>query len=79
MAEPTNEERAERAYRAVHAHYTGYPLGSEDIETGITDLATDLLHLADQYGMDQEQLQARAMRHYRSEQFSDGPSTGAQC
>jgi len=59
--EPTNEERCNRAYRValIYAHDQNH----EDIESAIIDLTTDLLHLADQYGIEQD----LSLSHYRAE------------
>jgi hypothetical protein len=62
MLEPTNEQRAERAFRAVLAYAE-----DEDITAGIIDLATDLLHLAPQYGMDTIEVQNTSRHHYLAE------------
>lgn len=62
MNEPTNEQRAERAYRVVLAYAE-----DEDIAAGIIDLATDLLHLAPQYGLDADDVQRMSLHHYEAE------------
>ncbi len=59
-----NEKRAERAYRAVLAYAE-----DEDIEAGIYDLLADILHLCDQYGIDQDDAQRIARHHYNAERL----------
>ena len=66
QAEMTNEQRAERAYRAVLAYSD-----DQDIEAGIIDLATDLLHLAPQYGLDMDDVQRISRHHYNAETTSE--------
>lgn len=69
--EPTNEERAERAYRTLLQGQ--YMAGSsEEVEEGITDLMSDLLHLADQYDVDETVLLERIARHHRDEREACG-------
>lgn len=62
-----NDDRAERAYRTVLVY--GQYAGEEDepIEDKITDLATDLLHLGAQYGLDAETLIGRMERDFEAE------------
>lgn len=62
-----NQDRAGRAYRAV-LYYQQYGTDADAIEASITDLITDLFHLADEYGLDQHELQLRALSHYQAEQ-----------
>jgi hypothetical protein len=66
VLEPTKEQRCDRAYRValIYAHDQNH----EDIESAIIDLTTDLLHLADQYGLEQDYLQRVSLEHYRAEQ-----------
>lgn len=58
----TNEERAERAYRAVLA----YREEGTDIEEAAIDLMTDILHMLPAYG-DPESAHAIAWHHYIAE------------
>ena len=52
-----NNQRAERAYRALlQAQYTT----GNDIETAVIDLLTDLIHLSDEYSFSVPELLARA-------------------
>lgn len=60
----TNQQRTEKAYRVLLGRYFE---DAADIEAGITDMAVDLLHLGEEYGLDPHELQYRAMSHYRAE------------
>ena len=64
--ERTNEDRCETAYRTVmvYAQYSGE---EHDVETNIIDLMADLLHLCDQYGLEQSYVTDMALAHYDSE------------
>lgn len=62
-----NGSRTERAYRAILQSYDF----EDDNEAAIVDLATDLLHLCDEYGIDAEKLHAQAWRHYVNERGND--------
>jgi hypothetical protein len=64
-AEETIERRQDRAYRAALAYSDG-----EDIGVALTDLITDLLHLADQYAGSEDHLK-RALERYQSEGEQD--------
>ena len=60
----TNEERAERARKALDA----CDLQEDDIEDGIVDLMADLLHLINQQtGLDIDQVLDTARMHYEAE------------
>ncbi len=62
-SERTNEDRAEIAYRVALVY--GQWSGSEgDVEASIIDLMADLLHLCDQYGLEQSYAQAMALEHF---------------
>lgn len=65
MSNP-NISRTEYAFRIV-LHYLQLKGEGEDLELGIMDLATDLLHLADEYGIDPDYLQRMSREHYRAE------------
>jgi len=60
-----NDRRKERAFRTVLV-YSQYVGEGENIESGITDLMTDLLHLCDDYS-DAETIHALVWRHYVAE------------
>ena len=47
MTEPTNKQRAERAYRTLLAYYIN-PGVSDDVETALADFLTDIQHEFDQ-------------------------------
>jgi len=61
-----NERRSERAYRTLLVYAQG---GNEDesVETLTTDLLTDLRHLADEYGIDWDEMTNRVLNHYTAE------------
>lgn len=58
-----NEQRAEKAFRTVLAHY-GNPMDGESV---IYDLLCDLHHLADQYGYEWADLTRMGEWHYGEE------------
>lgn len=58
----TNEQRAERAYRAVIA----YKEEGTSIEEATVDLMTDLLHMLEDYA-DPEDAHRMAWHHYQAE------------
>jgi len=60
---PNNSERATRAIEAIEA----VPDYEDDLEYAITDLMTDLLHLANQNGLNGWGLVCRANGHYNEE------------
>lgn len=64
--ETENEKRRGRAFRhaLIFAHEQN---GDEDIETAIYDLMADLLHLCDDYGIEQDDAQRIARHHYNAE------------
>lgn len=65
------EKRQERAYRLLLTFQQRG--GDDDNLTAIGDLLTDLLHLADQYGMiDPQHFIERALGHYHSERTEAG-------
>ena len=65
---PTNEERANTAHRAcvVFAEKSGQSMNRE-LDDICADLMTNILHLIDEFGMDTEQLMARARLNYEYE------------
>jgi hypothetical protein len=62
----------EAAQTAVEAYVSAFPLGdaehTEPIETQISDLLADLLHLAASDGLDPEALLDRALLNFTAEQ-----------
>lgn len=66
MTEPTNEERADRIYRLmlVYKQYLGF---SENKETYLIDLLTDLLHYCDEMGLDYDRAITTARMHHAEE------------
>lgn len=58
-----NKQRSERAYRALLAYYRD----SGDVEEQITDILTDLHHLAPEYGVDLDDRMDWARTHYQKE------------
>ena len=55
----------------VYAQYAGDP---EDTEANIIDLVTDLLHLCDQYGLEQDYVERCARHHYNAEKHEESLS-----
>ena len=74
MSGPTNAERAEWAVNAL-ATFTAETFGGEhpdamhddDLEAAVTDLISDVLHLAERSGFDPQRVLERANCHYRTE------------
>ncbi|MGR5448544.1 hypothetical protein ACP3V3_01925 [Vibrio sp. PNB22_3_1] len=63
----TNSDRAESAYRAVQKFSDTTGLDGEEMFTKISDLLCNLRHLADEQGVDYNDCQEQADRHYESE------------
>ncbi len=63
----TNPDRAQRAAAAVKAYAAVAGTGREPLAATLSDLLTDLLHLADTLGEDPAVLTSRAVRDYRAE------------
>jgi hypothetical protein len=59
----TNDQRAERAFRALLQPYS-FQASPED---AVIDLLTDLRHLCDEYGLPWHDLNRTAVHHYREE------------
>lgn len=70
MADVTNQDRVKWAMAAVQvfADVTGLDTASE-LETAITDLLADMLHLCDAHGFQLAELLESANRHYVAEKF----------
>jgi len=62
-----NAERTETAYRTLLVYAQYKDQRDEDMETNMTDLVTDLRHLADEYGIDFYDLLDRTYMHYSAE------------
>jgi NTP pyrophosphatase (non-canonical NTP hydrolase) len=79
--EPTNDDRAVWAFRAVQEFRNvcqGSPLDSEEgIEEAIGDLIADLLHLARQNDIDPSLLLNRGWLHFEAEEAE--AKEAAQC
>ncbi|MEW6657405.1 MAG: hypothetical protein AB1424_01965 [Thermodesulfobacteriota bacterium] len=63
--EPTIEECAEIGRRALVA--TGFSVAPDDLETSISDLVADLLHLARLNGIDPDHVIETAQIHFDAE------------
>jgi|AntRauTorckE6833_2_1112554.scaffolds.fasta_scaffold85970_2 hypothetical protein len=61
----TNDERIDRAYRVLDVAAQRYD--NHDKETLIIDLMTDLLHVAENQGMDPDTLLTTIQTHYNEE------------
>ena len=66
MHRPTNEERAERAFRTLRNSELNR-MCEEDRADTFVDLVTDLLHLAYQYGVEPDYIIRMASAHYDAE------------
>lgn len=68
--EETNEQRAENARETIfRSTYEENVRADEgDVESAISDLMTDLLHLCDREGIDTEVMLERITRHHRDEE-----------
>ncbi len=73
----TNPERAQRAAAAVKAYAAVAGTGSEPAAASLTDLLSDLLHLADMLGEDPSALAGRAVRDYRADTAEQRPARPA--
>ena len=71
--EPTNADRCKWAMAAVQvfADATGLDVEDDGLETAITDLLADLLHLCDKNSLQLSDLMASAERHYTAERFGN--------
>lgn len=65
--EPTNKDRAGWAKEAVDHFSKVVGAQDEDLETKMTDLLADMMHLADQNGLDFEKLTEHAENHFDEE------------
>lgn len=63
----TNDDRADRALRCLDDHYQAHGMSPEPLRDCITDLLTDLLHLAAQQCIDISECQGAADDHYSAE------------
>jgi len=67
MGDLTNADRIANAQRAIDAHVELFSNESEPLEDRMTDLLTDLRHLAISNGIDFENLVWRSEYHTRAE------------
>jgi len=63
----SNKKRAKRARKAIVNYSTGYGPPSNELETDIVDMMTDLRHLCDADGLSYAELDRRACGHYCAE------------
>jgi len=76
---PTNSQRAEAAYRALHtfAQREGMSTHTNDMETVVGDFLASLAHYCDEMGISLQERLSNARMHYdaetraRGEQFND--------
>jgi hypothetical protein len=74
MSEPSNEDRARWANNALRV-FVGTTFNGDnpdtmdrdDLECAIADLICDLLHLAEQKGLDTRKMRERAIAHFEAE------------
>lgn len=66
MSEPTNADRAERAFRVVDSYRKKHD-PEEDNETVLSDLLADLLHFCDERNLDFAKIEDTARMHYEAE------------
>jgi hypothetical protein len=79
MSEPSNEERARWANNALRV-FVGTTfngdnpdtMNRDDLECAIADLICDLLHLAEQKGLDAQRILERGNAHFETEILDDG-------
>lgn len=67
MQHRTNQQRAEMAYRALNKFSVLTGVEGEEDETQISDLLSDLMHYADEQGVDFDDCIEVAKRHYDNE------------
>jgi hypothetical protein len=65
--EPTNFDRAKRAYYALESYREAGGLEQDDIETSLGDLLCDIRHLCRTERWNFFDLDARALRHFAYE------------
>ena len=65
--EITNAERAKRAAQTLEAYKRAYAAPDCDMHEAMTDLITDLLHLARTKNIDPERTLAMAQYHFETE------------
>jgi hypothetical protein len=68
MAEDGRQAAAHATYGR---HATANQLSAEDAESGLTDALTNLMHFADNYGLDFEDRLENARTHYEVERTYD--------
>lgn len=68
MAELTNAERSDRAFRTVLAYVSRGNGDPDDIETSAVDLIADILHMLDKdYSHDADDACRTALMHFHAE------------
>ncbi|HEX8459396.1 MAG TPA: hypothetical protein VF656_19040 [Pyrinomonadaceae bacterium] len=67
--EPSNEERATRAHRAIDAFFEG-DIKSDNLGTNVTDLLANLMHLCSLEGVDFGEALAQA-KEFFDEEFEE--------
>jgi hypothetical protein len=79
MSKPSNQDRARWANNALRmfigATWNGDnpdTMHRDDLECAIADLICDLLHLAEQKGLDSQKILERSNAHFEAELFFDG-------
>lgn len=72
MADLSNEERAQRASAALDAYDDVTGESDEPIDARISDLCTDLLHLAALSGVDTDLIIRRMERDFEAETVGEG-------
>ncbi len=73
-----NEDRAARASEVVDAysHQPGMePVENAGLQSTLSDLLADMMHLADQEGVPWEDVQLTAEMHFNSEKDEETPSS----
>lgn len=73
-----NVKRAGWAMEAIKAHNDATGIGDEDMETQLSDLVTNLRHVADAQKVDWSEVERRALGHYDAETAFVCPSCGAK-
>jgi hypothetical protein len=75
MTIPTTKDCAGYALHAVEAFAskTGLEIETDGLETAVSDLLADLMHLCDKEDLDFETCVARAEGHYHEERLEENP------
>ena len=62
-----NTKRSERAFRALLTYEDDAFANTESTEEALTDLITDMMHLAEEYCIDMQAVINMAKTHYETE------------